>query len=252
MSKKPVPAKPTSAKPTSVPTSVTTSVTVQSRVALCIGINYSGSIALEQCISDAKKVGALVASQGYAVYYLLDDGVSKSPTKKNILDAIKGLPGTDFFVHFSGHGFNVADRGGDETDKLDEAIYTVDRLALVDDEIIVAMRQRKGIVRCLFDNCHSGTIMDLRYVMTPTMMTKNMKQYEGSAPLILCWSACLDSQVAYEVSTGGVLSTNFVATCLVKTVAQALADSVAIRSQQFCFSASMPVSLGVKFFDIRA
>jgi len=74
--------------------------------------------------------------------------------------------GDIFFLHYSGHGASTRDTSGDELDGRDEYLYTLDGKALMDDELNAIFQQcmRDGVkVIALFDCCHSGTMLDLKY-----------------------------------------------------------------------------------------
>lgn len=149
--------------------------------AVMIGINYVGAEQgeLSGCHNDALNMkNYIMKVHGFDeenIVVLLDDGEHESPTKDNILAAIAKVagetqPGDALFIHYSGHGTKVADSSGDETDKNDEAIVPVDYnevgLVMDDDlyEALVKPLPKGAHAVCLFDCCHSGTILDLPYV----------------------------------------------------------------------------------------
>jgi Caspase domain len=83
-----------------------------------------------------------------------------------LLDFINGL----IFLIFPGHGGQVNDRDGDETDGKDEVLFPgdyADAGCITDDEIYAEFVSRisPGVhVVAVIDSCHSGTAMDLPYV----------------------------------------------------------------------------------------
>ncbi len=105
------------------------------------------------------------------------EGANASPTRANILAALKELAGKvqpdDFvYMHLSGHGAQEPQAaGGDETDGLNEIFLPADTSkwvdrdkgvpnALVDDDIgaaLDAIRGKGAFVWIIFDACHSGT-----------------------------------------------------------------------------------------------
>lgn len=152
--------------------------------ALLVGINYKGtSSALRGCVRDVTFVHHLLVSKfGFKTkdFVVLTDestgipGVRKGPpTRKVILDSIKWLvdgsrPGDSLWFSFSGHGSQVRDTSGDESDGYDETILPVDyRRAghIVDDELYEIVRRvsRGARLTVLLDACHSGTGLDLPY-----------------------------------------------------------------------------------------
>ncbi|PSR99290.1 caspase domain-domain-containing protein [Coniella lustricola] len=152
------------------------------RKALLIGINYFGSQnALKGCINDVHNVSNfLMQSYNYKredMVILTDDASNPvlQPTKDNILRAMQWLvkdaqPNDALFLHYSGHGGQTKDLDGDEDDGYDEVIYPVDFKQaghIVDDQIhaiCVAPLQPGVRLTCIFDSCHSGSVIDLPYV----------------------------------------------------------------------------------------
>ena len=157
--------------------------------AVLIGINYFGtSSQLNGCINDVNNMYRwLTENCGYdpaEIRVLTDEDhvpAKYRPTRANILEAFAWLheiapkEGEDrpvnFFVNFSGHGSYERDINGDERDGRDESICPVDyhkNGTIIDDEIrlklINPIANLPSVkMSCLFDCCHSGTIVDLRY-----------------------------------------------------------------------------------------
>ena len=152
--------------------------------ALLIGINYYGSKSqLNGCINDVHMMKDYLTSQGFStaksdMRVLTDDGKNDgSPTGVEIMRGLKWLTegakaGDSLFLHFSGHGTQTKDLDGDEADGMDEAIVPVDyekNGLIIDDTLfqICAGTLPKGAhLVCLFDCCHSGTMMDLPYIFS--------------------------------------------------------------------------------------
>jgi len=111
---------------------------------------------------------------------LLDDGINRPPTYKNITDAFKNLSensmsGDVVFVHYVGHGCRVLDSPVDpEVDSYDEGIVPNDfgnsgiiRDTLIFKTLIAPMR--KGVtVTCVFDACDTGVMVDLPFSWRPS------------------------------------------------------------------------------------
>jgi hypothetical protein len=86
--------------------------------------------------------------------------------KAHLIDCITG-PGDAAFFHFSGHGQQVPDKSGDETDGLDESIVPYDNLGqtdwrqnVLDDTFegwLKALAKKTDNITISFDSCHSGT-----------------------------------------------------------------------------------------------
>lgn len=152
--------------------------------ALLVGINYRGtSAALRGCVRDVTFVHHLLVSKfGFRTkdFVVLTDestgisGVRKGPpTRRVIIDSLKWLvhdsrPGDSLWFSFSGHGGQVVDKNGDESDGYDETILPVDYKRaghIIDDELydIVRRLTRGARLTVLLDACHSGTGLDLPY-----------------------------------------------------------------------------------------
>lgn len=167
--------------------------------ALQIGCNYPKSrYALRGCINDVKNIRTVIKQFGYAdenIVTMTDDLPKTSPlypTRANIVKQMKLLSenaksGDNLFVHYSGHGTQVRDKNSDEDDRNDEAICpsnpnkpnSLDDY-LVDDDIYTVLvkpieNNDKIKLFCLFDACHSGTVLDLKYQLKPTTIKSNIK-----------------------------------------------------------------------------
>ncbi|ORZ30868.1 peptidase C14, caspase domain-containing protein, partial [Catenaria anguillulae PL171] len=146
--------------------------------ALFIGINYTGTKAeLRGCINDVKNISSFLFQRyGFSPdnsIILTDDQTDRNrlPTKANMVSGMKWLvkdarPGDSLFLHFSGHGASVDDKDGDEIDGKDEVLVPLDYQQvgmLLDDDInqILVKALPEGVrLVCIFDCCHSGTMLD--------------------------------------------------------------------------------------------
>ena len=118
---------------------------------------------------------------------LLDDGEHDSPTRENIIAAYRQIvseaePGDSLFCHYSGHGCKIHDDDrGEEDDGFDEALVPVDYqdngLVRDDDllDIIIKPLPEGVSLVCLYDCCHSGTILDLPYHFKPDGTMEEME-----------------------------------------------------------------------------
>ncbi|KAI8982005.1 caspase domain-containing protein [Mycotypha africana] len=171
--------------------------------AVLIGINYIGSDSeLRGCINDAQSMRALLTTQfNFSednMLVLTDDQPVDGqlyPTKKNMIAAMKWLvqdsqPNDSLFFHYSGHGGSVKDSNGDEIDGYDETIFPVDFRnyeagtgQLVDDELhelLVKPLVEGCRLTCVFDSCHSGTVLDLPYVYSTFGTLQSGVRHEAS------------------------------------------------------------------------
>ena len=179
--------------------------------ALLIGCNYVGSdYELNGCINDVENIQKKLKEQyGFNNVLIMSDNTAKKPTKKNILDEIKNLltnakSGDKLFLAFSGHGTTVNDTSSDEKDGLDEMFVPLDFDCISDDEIktfINTNLKADVTLLALFDCCHSGTILDLRYQYFDSdnynNSTENTKETETLGNVIMI-SGCMDSQTSAD------------------------------------------------------
>jgi len=162
------------------------------RKALLIGINYSNTAhELKGCINDVRNVAAWLVSRGYSgsprdMVFLTDERAGPyAPTAHNMLaamDWLVGDPGCALFLHFSGHGGQVARAhdggGGGEEDgrrrrllrdtivPLDFATHGMIDSATLHRHLVRAL-PRDSTLFVLFDCCHSGSAIELPWVYRP-------------------------------------------------------------------------------------
>ena len=179
--------------------------------ALLIGCNYIGTQnELSGCINDVENIQNKLKTQyGFNSIVIMTDNTNKKPTKVNILDEIKVLlnnskSGDKLFLGFSGHGTYTKDTNGDEKDGLDEMFVPLDFNCISDDEIKICINNnlKKDVTLfALFDCCHSGTILDLRYQYFDSEnydnSTENLKETETIGNLIML-SGCMDNQTSAD------------------------------------------------------
>merc|ERR1712129_333804 len=133
--------------------------------------------------------------QASNIRFLADDQRCPNlrPTRKNIIDGMQWLvegaqPNDSLFFHYSGHGGNRKDLGGDEVDNSDETICPVDYQTagtIKDDlmnDLLVRPLAQGARLTALFDSCHSATALDLPFVYDCNGQPKKQK----SLSLIEC------------------------------------------------------------------
>jgi hypothetical protein len=186
--------------------------------ALLIGINYTAikGSELRGSHNDVKLIKKFITQMGFTdtpqtMKVLLDDGdkATGDPTKQNIIAALKWLvqgaaPGDSLFLHYSGHGSQVDDLDGDEKSGMDQTLVPLDFKKfpgkdghIIDDDIhkiLVAQLPEGCKLFCLFDCCHSGTMLDLPYTikLTPELESKIVK---GTAKMEQQDTAKMESKV---------------------------------------------------------
>ena len=179
--------------------------------ALLIGCNYVGSpYELSGCINDIENIQNKLKSQyGFNTILMMSDNTSKKPTKANILSEIKNLltntnSGDKIFLAFSGHGTYTKDASGDEKDGFDEMFVPLDFNCISDDEIKIVINNylKKDVTLfALFDCCHSGTILDLRYKYFDSENYDNASEDTNEIETIgniIMISGCMDNQTSDE------------------------------------------------------
>lgn len=141
-------------------------------LALTIGLNfvdpehYGGwDGELNACEADAEDMAAIADSQGFDVTTLMTKAATRDRVRSEISGAADALEAGDIFMlSYSGHGGQLRDRGGDESDSRDETWCLYDAQH-VDDELYALLERFAEGVRILVfsDSCHSGTVLKLAY-----------------------------------------------------------------------------------------
>lgn len=190
---------------------------------LVIGCDYKDSkYKLGGCINDAIDVSQTIIditenTGDYVKLKLLTDNNRLAfPSKKNIITSIKkGIKQcnrgnfSNFIFYFAGHGFQKKDLNSEESDKLDETIFTADHKFIKDDEfrkILLGLNNRETNVSFIFDCCHSGSILDLPVIGIGKKSESNI--FPNNNSKIICISACDDAQTSKEVRGRGIFTQN--------------------------------------------
>jgi len=185
--------------------------------AVLIGCNYSNipSARLSGCINDIVNIrNMLIDAYGYTsqnITMLRDDGFggpTMMPTRANILNALNRVCSdtslTELWIHYSGHGTQVADKNGDEADKMDEAIVPCDFTTtgfIVDDDLQTLFKKVAPTCRVFiaFDSCHSGTAVDLPFVTDVNTGTSQIATNNTwRNPNVCMLSGCRDAQTSAD------------------------------------------------------
>jgi metacaspase-1 len=218
------------------------------KFALIVGINHyklPGND-LSGCINDANNVrNYLMNCAGFnpSNIKMVTDS---NATKANILSGLRwliaqGAEGVELFYYHSGHGTQVFDASGDESDQLDEVLVTHDfdwnnsATILLDDYLaeVFAGLPQGAFLSMICDTCHSGSMTKdlVRNIAMPKDMAKKMEgravkrnkfgmKNDGSQRHILL-SGCRDDQTSSEAVIGGVrqgaLTYNFIKTAKAST-----------------------------------
>ena len=196
--------------------------------ALLVGINYIGTSAqLSGCINDIINMkNNLIQNYGFQesnIVLLTETSKNKKPTKENIIKYISQLidnnhSNSHLVFHYSGHGSNVKDTNHDEVDGRDETICPLDYGSagfITDDQlynILVRPLKSKAKLTCIFDSCHSGTILDLKYTYrldakasesASKYFISTLTNYFVPNADVVVYSGCLDKQTSADTSFDG-------------------------------------------------
>ena len=187
--------------------------------ALLIGINYYDTPAaeLKGCINDVVNMrNMLIDAYGYEpqhITVLRDDALNvvDKPTTSNIMKQLSTIISesgslAEIWIHYSGHGSQIRDTNGDESDRKDEVIVPSDYAqagVISDDMIFKIIKQSKCPTMLLFDSCNSGTVCDLMWnfnvIQTTKVSVAKTNNTSISNPNIYCFSGCRDEQTSADI-----------------------------------------------------
>lgn len=136
--------------------------------AALIGINDYPGAPLNGCVNDVLDMQGFLLSRGAShsdLMVLTDSDATKANIEESIRWALDVGEGETCLVHYSGHGSQVQNTGGDwEGDRLDEIICPHDYESLWDDPAsddwlrgVMSKWHRRGNAVIILDCCHSGT-----------------------------------------------------------------------------------------------
>lgn len=180
--------------------------------ALLIGINYIGTpYTLRGCHNDVDNIKLLLMSKGMKETNIT---IMKEPKRIDILRGfvkfvMDAEENDNLYFHFSGHGMQIDNTGNDiETDGKDEVIISADLKSIKDDEInryLIGCLPNNVNLFSVFDCCHSGTMLDLKYTITTSQESddfiikkENTKECDPKEGKIIALSGSLDSQVSID------------------------------------------------------
>jgi hypothetical protein len=210
---------------------------------LLIGINYNGSTSkLNGCINDVINMKKYLLNEIKGlnekdIVVLTDETTQQLPTRANIINSINWLVSNNdensrLFFHYSGHGSNIVDQGvRDETDGRDETLVPLDYQQngfIIDDELLRIMIEPlkpNCQLIAVFDCCHSGTILDLKYTYKfDKNIDKNYDKYtiqadahyKSTGAKVVLISGCLDEEYSADSFEDG-RAQGALTFCLLKT-----------------------------------
>ena len=181
---------------------------MKKKKALLIGINYYETpYQLAGCITDVELLNNKFGSS-YDIK-TITDLTNKKPTKSVILSEFSALlesakSGDTVLFTFSGHGSQTRDLNQEEIDGQDEMIISGDLQYIIDDDFKTIIHQKLktgATLIALFDSCHSGTILDIKYSYPSytTSVSNSLNTIDTNGNVILI-SGCLDNQTSAEAN----------------------------------------------------
>lgn len=195
--------------------------------AVLVGVSYTGTdYELRGTVNDVDSMKSLLCDKfGFPSDCILvltekSDDPYRVPTRENLLIAMRWLvedcdAGDSLVFHFSGHGVQKLDTDGDEVDGYNEALCPLDfeeKGKILDDEIneTIVRPLVPGVkLHAIIDTCHSGTILDLRYLCRISRTgywqwenhTRQPQKPKGtSGGLAISISGCNDDQKSADSS----------------------------------------------------
>jgi hypothetical protein len=160
--------------------------------AVLVGVSYTGTeYELRGTVNDVDSMKSLLCDRfgfpGDCILVLTEksDDPCRVPTRENLLLAMRWLvadcdAGDSLVFQFSGHGVQKLDTNGDEVDGYNEALCPLDfeeKGKILDDEIndTIVRPLGPGVkLHAIIDTCHSGTILDLRYLCRLSRYIQNL------------------------------------------------------------------------------
>lgn len=194
------------------------------RIALIsIGCNYPNSrYTLRGCANDAVDFSTTIVqlcdqSNIFVKLFLsLDSNGGNFPSRQHILGLLGQVINdcnngrySGFVFYFAGHGFQIPDNNGDESDRKDESVLGADGRIIKDDEFFQQLSHLKKGKEAIFvfDCCHSGSMLDLPRVPIGGDKSPGGKMNLNSK--VVCISACADKEESIEKNGRGLFTSSF-------------------------------------------
>lgn len=189
------------------------------KYACLVGINYEGtSDSLRGCVNDVHDIESLLVNRFQYESSNIVKLTDSMATRDNILKAFTMLlknseQGSNLFFSFSGHGYYTKhlcrsdDTTDNETDGNDEIIICNDNSYIIDDEfrsLLQTHLKKDTSLFAIFDNCHSGTVLDLPYEYSALSVEQTGKKSMMSQVILV--SGCCDDQVSMDALLDGKYS----------------------------------------------
>jgi len=193
--------------------------------ALTVGVNkyQTPGNDLRGCLHDVASMRVLLGNCGFSVMHVRSL-IDEQATKKRIIDSLTQMvtnmkEGDHGVFHFSGHGSQVPDSEGDESDGLDEVLCPHDfdwsGTYVKDDELreVLSPLDRRATLDVILDCCHSGT--GLREIGDPVakcipylgpipkvpIFTRMLQDHD--LPNVALWAGCRSDQTSADALING-------------------------------------------------
>ena len=185
---------------------------IKNNSALLVGINYfKTKYELQGCINDTNSINLFISNYNFQKISILTDNTVKKANRNNILDEFKNLlinsrAGDVLLFFYSGHGSYILDKNNNEKSGNDQVIIPCDFKEIIDDElknIIQANLKKDVTLIALFDCCHSGSILDLKYQYMDSLDKNNFTENENESETIgnvIMISGCSDVQTSNDAT----------------------------------------------------
>jgi hypothetical protein len=158
---------------------------------------------LAGCLNDANAMKAIAVSRGYQPTMLTESNATAAKVIAAIAQAAKNLTSGDhLLLTYSGHGAQIPDVNGDESDGMDETWVLYDRM-LIDDELYCLWSQFKSGVRIfmLSDSCHSGTVARIAiYTKTRSVQKPDVPRVMRALPQPIANAAYAAHKEMYDTA----------------------------------------------------
>jgi hypothetical protein len=190
-------------------------VSTTNKRALLIGSNFEGTQdPLDGCINDLKNMNSFLKKNGFTdIIMVSDDEPLKKPNKANILKELNDFlnqsrAGETLYIHFSGHGVQQRTFDRDEDDYMNEMICTYEenhKILFISDndlnKIITTSLNKDAKLYVVFDCCHSGSMLDLKYTYQDTLndwFKSDIISDAKECGHIIMMSGCRDDQKSQD------------------------------------------------------
>jgi hypothetical protein len=156
---------------------------------ICVNTYTSSQLNLGKGpLNDAVSFANVAKKAGFEIFFLHNP---RCKTFLSYLDAFFARTSNRLIFYYVGHGTNVRDMDGDESDRQDEA-FVFDDGTVIDDVLLQHLCEKKhpdSALVLVTDACHSGSIWD---IPTITIRGRNLP------PNVLSLAAANDAQTAKQ------------------------------------------------------